>query len=319
MKIVYMGTPDISAFVLEKIIEAGYNVVAAVSQPDKEFGRGKKITPSPVKTKALENNIQVFTPSKIKAEKFHETLKPLDPDLIIVFAYGKILPPEILNLPKIGCINIHLSMLPKYRGAAPVQWAILNGEEKTGATIMKIDEGLDTGDIIKQEEVEILDDDDSISLTNTLLVFGISLLADVLKDIKTTGKIESFPQDSSQATYAHLIKKELGLINWNDSSKKIKNQIRGLLPWPCAHTSLNGTLFKIQKSEIYMNDKELAEDGDEKSIPGAIIKIIKNHGPVVKTGDGCIIILQGQPANKQSMSGNDLINGGYIKEGNILQ
>lgn len=319
MKIIFMGTPEIAAFALDKILASGYEVCAVVTQPDKQAGRGKKLTPSPVKKLAESKNIPVFTPQKLKTENFHETLKPLSPDIIIVFAYGKILPTEIINLPPLGCVNIHLSLLPKYRGAAPVQWALINGEQKTGVTIMKIDEGLDTGEIIISEELDILEDDDAFSLSNTLTMIGVDLILKVLNDAKTKKKIQSVPQDNSSASHAPRILKQDTIIDWNEKSIKIRNKIRGLYPKPAAYTHIKDSIFKIYRSEVYMNDSEMALEDDDKPEPGLVYQLAKKHGPIVKTGDGYLIILEGQPENKQIMSGLDLINGGYIKEGMIFK
>ena len=315
MKIIFMGTPEIATHCLNRLLESHHQISAVVTQPDKPSGRGQKISLSPVKKLAISKNIPVFTPEKLMKEKFYEVLKPFEPDVIVVIAYGKILPPEILNIPRLGCINIHLSLLPKYCGAAPIQWALLNNEKKTGVTIMKMNEGLDTGDILMAEELDILDDDDAISLSYALILIGADLLLKVLESAEKTNKLVGTSQDHSLVSYAPQIKKEQGKIKWIEKSIAIKNKVRALIPWPTAYSSLNDKLLKILKVDIFMNDDEIDLRGKEEPKSGTISGMLKNYGPIVKTGDGYVIILKAQPENKKVLNGTDLINGGYVKVG----
>ena len=315
MRIIFMGTPTPAVPALERLLRSDRELVALVTQPDKPAGRGRKLTPSPVKALALQHRIPALQPAKLKGMHFDEKLRSYAPDAIVVVSYGKILPPEILVLPRFGCINVHFSLLPKYRGAAPVQWAIINGERTTGVTIMKIDKTLDTGDILRQEQVDILEDDDSISLTNMLSVMGAELLIQVLDQAEQTGKLEGQPQDHSAATYAPMLKKEDGLIDWNQSTEKILCRIRGLVPWPCAFSHLRGHQVKILGTQPYF---QAAPPLRAEAKPGQVTLLLKNTGFTVRTTDGNLLVTKVQPENKRVMSGADFINGGYVKEGDQL-
>jgi len=324
VRIIFMGTPQFAVPALEKLIESHHEVVAVVTQPDKTAGRGRKVVPPPVKELALAHNIPVFQPEKLRGTNFHEVLRPFNPDVIVVAAYGKILPPEILKLPRYGCINIHASLLPKYRGAAPIQWAIINGERKTGVTIMLLDEGMDTGNIIATEEVEILDDDDTVSLSNMLSVVGANLLLEVLAKIEATGKVESTPQDHSLATYAPLLKKSDGLIDWNLTTEQIICRIQGLQPWPTAFSFLSGKMWKFLRAEPFEDPDNLyfawltKQDPKYQPLPGFVTATIRGRGFTVKTGDGHLLVTKVQPEAKAVMSGADAVNGKLVKPGDLF-
>ncbi|MGC8842209.1 MAG: methionyl-tRNA formyltransferase [Candidatus Sumerlaeaceae bacterium] len=325
MRIIFMGTPFFAVPTLKRLIESKHHqVVAVVTQPDKPAGRGKKLQPPPVKELALEHNIPVFQPEKLRGMNFHTVLVPFQPHAIVVVAYGKILPPEILQLPPYGCINLHASLLPKYRGAAPVQWAIINGERVTGVTIMLLDEGMDTGNIIATEEVEILEDDDTISLSNMLSVVGANLMLQVLDRIEETGKVESTPQDHTQATYAPMLKKSDGLLPWELRTDQILWRIRGLQPWPSAFSFLHGRMWKILKAEPFPEADSLflrtrqAKEPDDKPLPGSVTSLVRGRGFTVATGDSHILVRMVQPQDKQPMEATAAVNGRLVQVGDVF-
>jgi methionyl-tRNA formyltransferase len=312
MRVVFWGTPDFAVKSLEKLIKSDkHNVVAVVTQPDKPKGRGKKIQPPPVKILAEKHNIEVLQPKKIKGNKeLVEYLKKLNPDIFVVVAYGKILPREIIDIPKYKTINVHASLLPKYRGASPIHKALLDGEEKTGVCIMEITEELDAGDVYECKEVKITDQDDIITLHDKLAEEGGNLLLEVLDKIEK-GKINKKPQDHSKVTYAPPIKKEDGKIDWNKSAREIFNQIRALKVWPKAYT-------KFRDKEIKILDSEIIDENSTGNI-GEIIKIDKNKGFVVQTGKGKLLIKSVQFPNSKIISASDAIRGYHIKEGEKLE
>ena len=301
MKVLFMGTPDFAVPTLEKLIEH-HEVVAVVTQPDKPNGRGKKILFSPVKEKALANNIPLLQPQKVRTNEFFEELKSYDADVFVVVAYGRILPESILNLPKCGCLNIHGSLLPKYRGAAPIQWAVINGENITGVTIMYMDVGLDTGDIILQKEMKIEFDATSATVHDEMSVLGAETLiqALILIEQETVNRIK---QDDSISTYAKPLTKEMGKIDFNKSTKEILDLIRGLNPWPTAYAIYGCDDFtvKIWKAEIY--------DNSTKYQNGEIVELLPNKGIVVQASDGCILITEIQATNSKRMKVSDYLRG----------
>lgn len=305
MNIVFMGTPDFAVPCLKKLIEAeNCNVTAVFTQPDKKVGRKQVLTVPPVKALAVENNITVYQPSTLKNEEAFEIIKELSPDLIVVVAYGKILPKNILDYPKYGCINVHASLLPKYRGAAPIQWAVLNGDEKTGVCVMQMDVGLDTGDVLYTEETEIGINETSEELFERLSVIGADALIKTINLIEN-GNTNPVPQPEGDFGYASMIDKSMCNIDWNKSAFEIHNQIRGLQSWPCASTVINGKNIKIHKSVLS------SEDG---SVPGIIIN---NKGVItVSCGDGkCVDILELQPDGKKRMDTKSFLSGNKIETG----
>jgi methionyl-tRNA formyltransferase len=325
VQIVFMGTPAFAVPTLERLITSGRHVVAAVvTQPDKPAGRGKKLQPPPVKEVALAHHIPVFQPEKLRGASFDSVLAPFQPDAIVVVAYGKILPPEILRLPRYGCINLHASLLPKYRGAAPIQWAIINGERVTGVSIMQLDEGMDTGNVIATEEVEILEDDDTLSLSNMLSVVGAQLMLKVLDRIEETGRVDSTPQDHTKATYAPMLKKSDGLLPWELRTDQIICRIRGLQPWPTAFSFLHGRMWRFLKAEPYAQADSLflrtqrSKEPKYTPEPGTVTSIVRGKGFTVQTGDGTILVRLVQPQDKPPMDASAAANGRLVQVGDVF-
>ena len=296
MRVIFMGTPLFSVPILEGLIE-NYDVIAVVTQPDKEVGRGHEVEASPIKKLALENNIKVVQPVKIRNE--YDCVLNMNPDIIVTCAYGQIIPKEILEYPKFGCINVHASLLPKYRGGAPIHRAILNGEKETGITIMYMAEGMDDGDIISQEKVVIRDDETVGELHDELSKLGPKLLLETLPSI-FDGTNSRIKQDDSQVSLAKIIKKEDEILDFNDLSINIYNKVRGLNPFPGAYSILDNKRVKIYKSRIE-SDKSNKE-------PGTIIDVLKD-GIAVKTQDGKIIIEELKMEGKKKMSSKEFLNG----------
>ena len=307
MRVVFWGTPDFAVESLKALINSKHNVVAVITQPDKPKGRGKKLTPPPVKVEAEKHGIPVYQPEKIKNNpEFIETLKKLNPDIFVVVAYGKILPKEIIEIPKYKTINVHASLLPKYRGAAPIQRAIMEGEDETGVCIMEITEELDAGDIYQCKKVKITPEDDITSLHDKLAKEGANLLIEVLDKIEK-GQAKKVPQEHSKATYAKPIQKEDGKISWEKSAKEIFNQIRALKVWPKAYTNFRDKQVKILDAEVI--------DENSTGNPGEIVNIRKGKGFVVQTGKGKLLIKKIQFPNSKPISADDAVRGYHIKEG----
>ncbi|MBE0068321.1 MULTISPECIES: methionyl-tRNA formyltransferase [Thermoanaerobacterium] len=309
MNIVFMGTPEFAVPSLEKLIEFGHNVMLVITQPDKPRGRGKKISYSPVKECAIKNNIDVFQPQKLKNNKeVFDKLRKLNPDLIVVAAYGKILPEEILQIPRYGCINVHASLLPKYRGAAPINWAVINGEKETGITIMYMEKGLDTGDILLQKSIPILEEDNSETVHDKLAVLGGNALIEAINKM-VDGALKPVKQDDSKATYAPILEKSIGLIDWQKSAVEIKNLVRGLRPWPVAYTYYKGNMLKIWAAEVY------SYEGKEK--PGTVITT--GSALIVKCGKDALKILEIQSEGKRRMTVEEFLRGHTIAKGEQLE
>ena len=279
MRIVFMGTPEFAVPSLERLIADGHEICGVFTQPDKPKNRGMKLTPSPVKVAALAHEVPVYQPATLKNGEALEQLKALAPDLIAVAAYGKILPQDILDLPKLGCINVHSSLLPKYRGAAPIHWAILKGEEETGVTIMHMAAGLDTGDMILSKATPIDPDETVEQLHDRLAQMGAELLSEAVVRL-ADGTAPRIPQDDSLSCYAPMLSRELSPIDWNRTSKEIHNQVRGLIPWPATSTTLGGVNFKVYA---------VAETGEDTSVaPGTVLRADKK-GLYVACGDGKVL------------------------------
>lgn len=308
MNIVYMGTPEFAVPTLVDIFEKGYKISLVVTQEDKPKGRGKKVQFTPVKEKALELGIEVFQPRDINDFDSIERIKGLKPDFIVVVAYGQILKRELLNIPKYGCINVHASLLPRYRGAAPINWAIINGEDKTGISIMKMDEGLDTGDVVLDKSIPISEEDDFITIHDNLSKLGGDLLNNALEKIYE-GKSTLTKQDHSQSNYAPMIFKETGRIDWSKPGKTIYNLVRGLKPWPNAYTSYKGEIVKIHRARFI---PEIIDNN-----VGTIIKVGK-EGIYICVKDGYIIIEELQFPGKKILSVKQFLAGNSIEEGIIL-
>lgn len=302
MRIVFFGTPAFAVPSLNALFQAGEEVIGVVTQPDKRKGRDHMPSPPPVKELALNEGVKVLQPANIKDPLFLNELSGMQPEIIVVVAYGKILPPQILNLPPNGCINVHASLLPKYRGAAPIPWAIINGEKKTGITTMLMDEGLDTGDIILQEETEITDSDNAETLSKRLSEIGAYLLIRTINGIKD-GSTKPVPQ-VGDPSYAPPFKKEDGRINWSKSAREIFNFVRGMYPWPGAYCYLNKERIKIIKVKM------LEDSGSPRRIEKA------SEGElIIGTGEGLISIIELQPEGKKPMSAGAFLLGRQLKEG----
>lgn len=308
MKIVFMGTPDIAVPCLQKIIDENYEILGVVTQPDKPKGRGKKLGMSSVKELAIENNIPVYQPIKARDKDFIETMKSLNPDVMVVVAFGQILPKEILEIPKFGCINVHVSLLPKYRGAAPINWVIINGEEKTGVTTMYMDEGLDTGDMILKTEVNLDENITAGELHDKMMNIGAETLKETLKLIEE-GTAPREVQNHEEFSYAPIMNKSLGNIDFSKNAKEIHNLVRGVNPWPSAYTTYNGVTMKIWKTKVL--EEESTKDA------GTIIEVNKD-GIKVSTKDKVLLIEEIQMPNKKRMLVGEYIKGNTIEIGVVL-
>lgn len=302
-----MGTPHPAAKCLQALIDAEEFVSLVISQPDQKKGRGQRLLPSPVKELALKNSLSVETPAKIKDSNIINKIKQINPDLIVVVAYGEILPKELLNIPKHGAINVHASLLPKYRGASPIQYALLNGETETGITIMQIDEGLDTGVIIIQEKILIDPEDNAKTLTDKLFETGSLLLIKAINQIKE-GSAKKIPQDNSKASNTTLITKDMGKIDWARSANENNNKIRAFFPWPSAYTYYKGKLLKILDAEVY----PIAQ----KTAPGKIIQAKENF--IVACGDNALLIKKLQVEGHKAIDAKEFLNGFHLQTGETL-
>ena len=295
---VFMGTPDFAVPCLEKLIET-VHVVGVVTQPDKPKGRGRKMTPPPVKVCALEHGIDVLQPRRVKDPEAVQAISGMNPELIIVVAFGQILSQEILDIPEYGCINVHASLLPEYRGAAPMQWCIVNGEAKTGVTTMQMDAGLDTGDMLLQSSLDIDSDITYAGLSEKLSAVGAKLLIKTLKELDA-GTLKPVKQDNDKSSYAPLLTRDTGKIDWNRPAAFIHNLVRGLDPWPGAYSELEGHVIKIWKTRT--------AEGTANAAPGTVTECGKTYIRVA-TGDGLIDILELQAPGKKRMRAVDFING----------
>ncbi len=306
MKIVFMGTPDFAAMALEKLVSAGHEITLVVTQPDKEKGRGKQVQKSDVKLVAEKYDIPVFQPVKIKTEESVEILRGYEADIFVVAAFGQILSKEILDMPKYGCVNIHASLLPRLRGAAPIQWSIIDGDEKTGVTIQQMDVGLDTGDILAVKEVEIASDETGGSLFDKLAIAGADLIVETLPLIEA-GKITPVPQDESLSTYAKKLSKDMGLIDWNMPAVAIERLIRGCSPWPSSYSNIGGKSLKIWKAVVT----------DTKATPGEVSEVTK-ESITIGCGEGSLVVEELQLEGKKRMSVHDFLLGYHINVGDKL-
>lgn len=307
MRVIFMGTPDFAVPTLRDLVEAGHDVAAVVTQPDRPKGRGKKETPPPVKETAQELEIPVFQPPRIKDPDFIELLRGLSPEVIVVVAFGRILSPDILSLPRYGCVNVHASLLPKYRGAAPIHWAVINGEKETGVTTMYMDEGLDTGDMILKEAVPIGEEDTVGAVHDRLAALGARLLVKTLALIRQ-GRAPRAPQ-TGEFSYAPMLKAEDELIGWDQPARDIYNRIRGMNPWPGARTTLSGKVLKIWRAAV--------EEGKNASVPGQVIAVGRD-GLVVSAGSGLLRITELQLQGARRLNAGDFLRGNPVPEGTVL-
>ena len=308
MKVVFMGTPDFAVGTLEAIIEAGHEVLLVVTQPDKPKGRSGALQFPPVKECAVAHGIDVFQPTKIRLEENVEFLRKYDADIFVVAAFGQILPKSILDMPKHGCINVHASLLPKYRGAAPIQWAVINGDQVTGVTIQQMDIGVDTGDIIVTKELAIAEDETGGGLFDKLAVVGAEACLEAMEQI-ANGTATRTPQNHDEATHVSMISKEFGTIDWSKPAVEIERLIRGLNPWPSAYTKLDGKTFKIWKAAVKV------ENSNEK--PGCVSKVAKGSLEI-QTGEGVLSLVEVQLEGKKRMEIDAFLRGYQVEVGTLL-
>jgi methionyl-tRNA formyltransferase len=309
MKILFMGTPDFAAVTLEKLIASEHELIGVVTQPDKQKGRGHELSCSPVKELAIKHDIPVYQPNKVKEPEFLDTVRAMAPEVIVVAAFGQILPKAFLEIPSYGCINVHGSLLPKYRGAAPIQYSIIDGESETGITIMYMDVGIDTGDMILQASLPISESETGGSLFDKMAHLGADLLLEALEQLKA-GTAERIPQDNDQATYVKILNKDMGLLDFNQPAVKLERLIRGLNPWPSAYTYLEGKTLKLWQADV-----EPLMDGS--ALPGQIIEVRKDSF-VVATGDGALVIKELQQEGKKRMTSDAFLRGYSVVLGTFL-
>lgn len=307
MKVVFMGTPEFAVPTLQALIDH-HQVIGVVTQPDKQRGRGKKVQFPPVKEKAVEYDLPVYQPVKAREEEFVSVLRDLNPDVIVVVAYGQILPESILNIPKYGCINVHGSLLPKYRGAAPIQWSVLDGEEKTGITTMYMEKGLDTGDMIDKVELTLDPKETAGSLHDKLMVMGADLLLETLEKLENGTAVRT-KQDDSLSCYAKMLTKDMGQVDFSKSAVEIERLIRGLNPWPSAYTSMDGKTMKLWDADV------TPYDGDAE--PGTIVDVTK-EAIVAATGEGALALKEIQLAGKKRMKVSAFLLGYHVETGTKL-
>ncbi len=310
MRIVFMGTPDFAVPCLRVLLEQKHDIAAVVTQPDRAKGRGNKLAPPPVKMLAEEVGIPVYQPEKIKTKEFTELLRGLKPDVMIVVAFGQILSQEILDIPPLGCINVHASLLPKYRGAAPINWCIINGEEVTGVTTMYMDKGLDTGDMIIKKESAIGKNETAGELHDRMMELGAAVLEETMV-LLAEGKVQRVPQDNAEATYAPIMTKALGRVDWSKDAGMIRNLIRGTYPWPGAFSTYNGKVFKILSAETC----GLTVENDKW---GSIARVDRDS-ILVNCGTGTLKITELQFENEKRMSVEAYLRGHEITEGTMLE
>lgn len=318
MKIVYMGTPEIAAVILESLIDGGREIAAVVTQPDKPKGRGYEMSFSKVKQTALAHGLTVYQPTKVKDEEFLALMEQIAPDLIVVAAFGQILPKRLLDLPKYGCINVHASLLPKYRGAAPIQYAILNGESETGVTIQYMAEGLDTGDILTKEIVPIAAEETGGSLYDKLAVVGAKVLDTALNQI-AAGSASRTPQNEAGANYVGTIKKEMGRLDFSCTAKELERKVRAFDPWPGTYANLNGKMLKFWRcEEITFSPEEIREAKENAWGCGSILRVEKDSFAVL-TKEGGLRVKELQMEGKRRMRAEEFLRGYPLKKGVFLQ
>lgn len=305
MRIVFMGTPEVAAFSLERLLQGPDPVIGAVTQPDRPSGRGQKTVPSPVRKAGESHGVPVLAPEKVRDPSFLDVLKKWAPDLIVVVAYGRILPRQILELAPHGCLNVHYSLLPKYRGAAPVAWAIIGGEKQSGVTTMRLVEKMDAGPIFLQRAIPLAEDETRISLQAKLAPLGAELLVETIAGLKD-GTITPREQNESEVSYAPILQKEDGLIDWKLPAAALERRVRGLAPWPSAFTYLAGNLLKIHRVRVIEMATEAA--------PGEVVKADK-EGLWIATGNGVLSLEQVQLENKKRMAAGEFLNGTRVEKG----
>ena len=306
MRLAFLGTPAFAVPTLERLVERGHQVLTAVTQPDRPKGRGQTLAPPPVKEAALRLGLPVYQPERVKRPESVDYLRTLAPDAMVVVGYGQIIPQSIIDIPLLGILNVHASLLPKYRGAGPIQWAIVNGETVTGVTIMRIDAGLDTGPLLLKAETAIGGDETALELGRRLSVMGADLLVEAL-DALTAGRGVPQPQDNAQATYAPMLKKEDGRIDWNGSAVQIHNQVRGMQPWPGAHSSFRGAALHVWRAR--------PTEAGAGHPPGTLVRI---KPLLVACGVGALELIEVQMEGRKRMPAADFANGQRLVENEIL-
>lgn len=318
MKILFMGTPDFAQASLKALYDAKYDMIGVVTNPDKPKGRGMKLVASPVKEFAMEKGLKIYQPTKIKNnEEIIEEIKKLNPDVICVVAYGKILPKEIIDIPKLGCINVHGSLLPQYRGAAPIQWAVLNGDKKTGVTTMYMDEGMDTGDMILKQEVEIGEEETTGELWERLASIGAKLLVETLKQIEKG--VAPRQKQGDNFSMAPMLNKEMAKINWSaKTAQEIKNLVRGLNPIMGAYTFLNGKKIKFWKVDVATEDEIMVENLSFIRNGTVLVSDVRD-GVYIKTKEGILKILEIQGENARKMTIQEYLRGNSIEEFDVFE
>ncbi len=309
MRVVFMGTPDFAVGTLEAILAAGHEVVGVVTQPDKPKGRGKSMQAPPVKETALTHGLPIYQPEKVREESFVDTLRKMEPEVIVVVAFGQILTKEILSMPKYGCVNVHASLLPKYRGSAPIQWVVINGEKESGVTTMLMNEGIDTGDMLKKVVVPLDEKETGGSLFDKLAIEGAKLLVETLKELEQ-GTVTRTPQQDEEATHVKMLDKKMGLIDFSKSAVEIERLIRGLNPWPSAYTGYKGKTLKIWDAEVV--DKEMNGEA------GEVVEVTKQE-LLVQTGKGLLSLQEVQLEGKKRMDIDAFLRGNAVEVGTKLE
>ncbi len=308
MRVVFMGTPDFSVPTLQALIDSPYEIAGVFTQPDRPKGRGGKVQMSPVKELALKHDIPVFQPLKMRLDGL-EPLRELKPDICVTAAFGQILSQDVLDVPPMGTVNVHASLLPRHRGAAPIQWAILCGDEVSGVTTMYSDKGIDTGDMLLKCETPILPEDTAGTLSDKLAQMGAELLIETLRQIEA-GACPREKQDESQSTYDPKIEKEMGLLNFGEGTEKCLNRVRAMSPWPCAYAQLGEGVLKVWRAQ--------AAEGVEGAVPGTVLKADRKLGLIVATADGAMELCEIQAPNAKRMDAKAFLLGHAIEEGKLL-
>jgi methionyl-tRNA formyltransferase len=305
VRVVFMGTPEFAVPSLSALVSAGHEVSLVVTQPDRPKGRGRKVAMSAVKERALELNLAVYQPERVRTPEAAEAISAAKPDVIVVAAFGQILPKAVLDIPPKGCINVHASLLPRYRGAAPINWAIIRGEDVTGVTIMRMDAGMDTGDMLMVKEEDIRPEDTGGSLTKRLSGLGAGMIVEALGELEA-GRLTAVRQDADKATYAPMLKKETGLIDWNKPAAEVERLARGLDPWPGAYTKHGGETLRVWRVEV--------TDNDTPGVSGEVIEAGR-HGIAVVTGSGIAVITELQLGGGKRMKAADYLAGHRLTPG----
>lgn len=310
MNIVFFGTSEFAVPSLRELLDSGHKILTLVTQPDRKKGRNLKLSSPPTKVLALPRGIPVHQPDNVSSAGSVNYLRKLDPDLFVVIAFGQILKREVLSIPKFYAINLHGSLLPKYRGAAPTNWAIINGDKSSGVTVIRMNEAMDEGDIMLRREVDIDSDDTNITLSEKLSELGAKALLEVISSIENGGKLNFVKQDNDQVSLAPKLKKENGLIDWNEEAIKIYNNVRGLLPWPGAYTHYDGRILKVLQAEL-ANDPIVGDNAQN----GEVVDIVKDKGIVVRTGSGHLVIKYLQLEGKRILDADSFLRGHRIEKG----